>query len=358
MLKRLLIGTFIATVLLAVFAGTIAAQQTPPPPYAGVTNPFAWDDPSAVAAGKSVYQQSCLGCHGPAGQGVPTAKFGDRVFADGLEAKPDVDFWILSEGRLAQGMPPFKATLSEQQRWQVLTYVRSLGAGAATSPGAIPAPADAGNLALVVPESAQPGEEITLTATLLDSGGRPVQAEEVQFFLAVDFFTSGQMEIGAAPTDKDGVATLKYVPRFSGPTQVLARHGSAEATGSIALGETDQRFYQPQAGIKLPALGPSIFFGPASAVHLGAMGQAPTSAFYLPGGITSWLLLVVAAVVMVWFSYFRVVRQISHIPIRSEIRDVDTRLIPRLAMAYVITLGLFLALKVLIGPYTHFHLLH
>ena len=354
MMKKVLIGPSIAILFLVVLAGTVAAQDSPPPPYAGLKNPFAWDDAAVQGSGKAVYQQSCLGCHGPLGQGVPSARFDDKAFADGLQAKPDSAFWILSEGRLAQGMPAYKATLSEQQRWQVLTYVGSLSARVSTPV----VPVDAGNLTLAVPGERQAGEEITLTAVLRDDQGRPVQGETIQFFMAVDFFASGQMEIAEATTDQDGSATVTYTPRVSGEVKVSARHGNTEAVGSIALGETDLRFYQPEAGIKLPAIGPTVFFGPDSAIHLDAMGEAPTSAFYLPGGLTSWLLLVVAALAMVWFSYFRVVRLISRIPIRNEIKDVDTRLVPRLAMAYVVILGTFLALKLLVGPYSHFHLLH
>jgi hypothetical protein len=166
------------------------------------------------------------------------------------------------------------------------------------------------------------------------------------------------MEIGQSTTDGNGTASLAYTPRFSGDTQFVARHGASEAVGTIALGDAGQRFYQPEAGIKLPTAGPKIFIGPDSATHIGPMGQAPTSALYLPGGLTSWLLLVVAAIAMVWFSYFRVIRQIAGIPIKGDIRDTDTRLVPRLALVYVVTLGILLALKLVIGPYSHFNLLH
>ena len=180
----------------------------------------------------------------------------------------------------------------------------------------------------------------------------------VQFLVSVDFFARGDMEIGRSTTDGNGVATLTYTPRLSGDRRFVARRGATEAAGTIVLGETGQRFYQPEAGIKLPAAGPSIFIGPDSATHVGTMGQAPTPALYLPGGLSSWLLLVVAAIVMVWFSYFRAIRQITRIPIKSDIREIDTRLVPRLALAYVVTLGTLLALKLVIGPYSHFHLLH
>jgi mono/diheme cytochrome c family protein len=354
---KLLIGATIALVLGVFFVGVVAAQEVPPPPYAGLKNPFAWDDAAAQTAGKTIYQQSCLGCHGVKGDGVRQSNFSAADFGDHLEQQPDVHFWLLSEGRLNQGMPPFKAPLSEEKRWQVLTYIRLLGKASSTAPPASQPAPEAGSLALTVPEQGRPGEVLTLTATLLDNQGQPIQNETVNFLISADFFATAQMGIGEATTNDRGVAVVEYIPRLSGERNISARYRSVEAVGTITLAESEERFYEPEAGIKLPALGPRVFVGPQSALHLGEMGAAPTSALYLPGGVLSWLLLVVAAIVLVWFSYFRVMRQISGIPIAGDIREIDTRLVPRMGLIYVVTLGILLALKLVIGPYSHFHLL-
>jgi mono/diheme cytochrome c family protein len=352
----MIVGVFISALIVVFLTGTIAAQDTPPPPYAGMENPFAWNDTSAQGAGKTVYTQSCAGCHGQTGANIPAVKFNDSAFGDHLQAQPDVEFWVLSEGNLSQGMPPFKSALSEDQRWQVLTYIRTLSQA---QPSAPPSTANSGTVSLDVPDTGQAGQPLTMAATVQDTQGRLVEGETVEFFVSVDFFATGQIEIGQAVTDSDGVATLEYIPRVSGEMNFIARDESGEANGTISVSDANGKFYQAGAGIKLPALGQPILIGPDSATHIGEMGLAPTSAFYLPGGLTSWLLLVVAAVILVWFSYFRVIRQISHIPSEGDIvRDADTRLVPRLALAYVIILGTFLALKLLIGPYSHFNLLH
>ena len=77
----------------------------------------------------------------------------------------------------------------------------------------------------------------------------------------------------------------------------------------------------------------------------------------LPGGILSWLLLLVVAIMLIWFTYFRVMYQVFRIPIVSEIRDTDTRLVPLVGLAIVVAFGVFLALLIITGPYSHFHLL-
>ncbi len=101
-----------------------------------------------------------------------------------------------------------------------------------------------------------------------------------------------------------------------------------------------------------------MFIGPESALELREMGQAPASAFRLPGGILSWLLLLLATVMLVWATYFRVIYQLFCIPIVSEITDTNTRLVALIGMAAVVVLGILLVLMLITGPYSHPNLLH
>ncbi len=118
----------------AATGATVTAGGQVPAPYAGMKNPYTLNDKAAMDAGEAIYKGSCQGCHGEKGDGKgPVAtglnpppadftKLGSR-FSD----QPDREFWILSEGFPGSAMPAFKARLSEQQRWQVLTYVWSFG---------------------------------------------------------------------------------------------------------------------------------------------------------------------------------------------------------------------------------------
>ena len=82
----------------------------------------AWaDDP--VAAGKAVYDRYCMGCHGPAGEGMmpgmPNFALGERL---------DTTDRDLAE-RIRQGngvMPGFAGILSDQEIEDVVLYLRSL----------------------------------------------------------------------------------------------------------------------------------------------------------------------------------------------------------------------------------------
>ncbi|MEK7353084.1 MAG: cytochrome c, partial [Chloroflexota bacterium] len=117
--------------LLWVLGTVVFAQGEPPPPYTGLQNPFPWTDNATLATGKVIYQFSCQGCHGAFGNNLSQADFSVTRYSNNLIGRPDFYFWLLSEGRLP-AMPAYKNSLSDQQRWQVLTYVWSLGAGPTT----------------------------------------------------------------------------------------------------------------------------------------------------------------------------------------------------------------------------------
>jgi PQQ-dependent dehydrogenase (methanol/ethanol family) len=92
------------------------------------------DNPTAVADGRRVYEQACQTCHGPAGQGERGPALNAGTFRTGHE---DGDlFHAIREGVAGTQMPPFKG-LSDQQVWQLVSYIRSL---ADSKPAAPPGP--------------------------------------------------------------------------------------------------------------------------------------------------------------------------------------------------------------------------
>jgi glucose/arabinose dehydrogenase len=90
----------------------------------GLKNPYAGSS-EAATAGKSLYATTCASCHGASGQGtgsVPPLTKGAI-----LTAKAGEVFWFITHGDVSAGMPAWES-LPEQQRWQIVTYVKSLGA--------------------------------------------------------------------------------------------------------------------------------------------------------------------------------------------------------------------------------------
>ena len=78
----------------------------------------------AAAAGKNLFAQHCAECHGDAGQGGKKAPSLRVTEIQG--APPGAIFWILTNGVVRKGMPVW-SKLPEPQRWQLVSYIRSLG---------------------------------------------------------------------------------------------------------------------------------------------------------------------------------------------------------------------------------------
>ena len=87
-------------------------------------NPYA-SQHQALVAGKKIYASKCANCHGDGGHGTGVVP----SLAKGRAQKAQVGelFWFITRGDVDNGMPSWKK-LSEKQRWQVVTYLKSLGA--------------------------------------------------------------------------------------------------------------------------------------------------------------------------------------------------------------------------------------
>ena len=91
--------------------------------------------PENLAAGRKLYHNNCVLCHGEKGAGdgvagnalnVKPTKFTD---AQSMSAETDGSlFWKISEGR--GPMPPWKEGLTDKQRWQLVDYLRKLAENA------------------------------------------------------------------------------------------------------------------------------------------------------------------------------------------------------------------------------------
>jgi len=86
-------------------------------------NPFE-QNPDAIAAGKNLFEQHCAECHGDAALGGKKAPSLRAVEVQ--SATPGAVFWILTNGVVRRGMPVW-SKLPEPQRWQLVSYIKSLG---------------------------------------------------------------------------------------------------------------------------------------------------------------------------------------------------------------------------------------
>ncbi|HZR57874.1 MAG TPA: PQQ-dependent sugar dehydrogenase [Terriglobales bacterium] len=118
----------VSKLLLAAFFLTLPlyAQDTnfhnAPASTAKTKNPYA-GQPGAANTGATLFASRCASCHGPSGQGtgnVPSLAKGPA------QSAPDGEvFWYVTKGDVDNGMPSW-ASLPEKQRWQIVTFVKSL----------------------------------------------------------------------------------------------------------------------------------------------------------------------------------------------------------------------------------------
>ncbi|MGB8129402.1 MAG: cytochrome c [Candidatus Angelobacter sp.] len=85
-------------------------------------NPFD-TDANAVAAGAKLFRQNCSSCHGSEATGL---KNRPNLHSDRIRvATPGELEWLLKNGSMKNGMPSW-SRLPEQQRWQIVSYLKSL----------------------------------------------------------------------------------------------------------------------------------------------------------------------------------------------------------------------------------------
>ena len=99
-------------------------------------NPYE-GEPTAAQAGKTLYARNCLSCHGKMGKG--TGNVPSLVSGKLDSIAPGEVFWFITRGDKDNGMPSW-AQLPVKQRWQLVTYVKTMES-LETSPSASAAPA-------------------------------------------------------------------------------------------------------------------------------------------------------------------------------------------------------------------------
>ncbi len=86
-------------------------------------------DSFSIARGKKSYKLECMRCHGKEGKGdgssaIKIEKTVSDLTSDYVQNQTDGElFWKISEGR--KPMPLAKRTLTDDQRWDVINYIRT-----------------------------------------------------------------------------------------------------------------------------------------------------------------------------------------------------------------------------------------
>lgn len=143
--KPQLLGIFLVFIIVAIAGGILIyalSDWSAPAKAKAMPNPVP-ATPQAIGAGMSVYMDRCQNCHGEDGNGKGeradklSIQPSDFTDAHTMSAQTDGElFWKISEGH--RPMPAFKKKLSEEERWQLVDYVRTFAQSANTAPADSP----------------------------------------------------------------------------------------------------------------------------------------------------------------------------------------------------------------------------
>jgi len=125
---------FLFLIALALGATIMLLRQdqgdwAPPPEARLQKNPVQAND-STVAGGEALFKTRCANCHGENGDGKGTeAQMYSPAPADLTDPRLRNEtegelFWKITKGR--RPMPSFRNKLSDEERWEVVLYLRTL----------------------------------------------------------------------------------------------------------------------------------------------------------------------------------------------------------------------------------------
>ncbi|HEY7138584.1 MAG TPA: CopD family protein [Methylomirabilota bacterium] len=125
------LGGGLALALGATMALHPLAVDANPATYVRPTVPYA---AASIVQGRALYRTHCQVCHGVAGYGDGPAGAGLPKLPADLTAQHAADhtagdlFWWVTHGIPGSGMPAFGDQLTPEARWDVINFVRALGA--------------------------------------------------------------------------------------------------------------------------------------------------------------------------------------------------------------------------------------
>ncbi len=129
--KRMIVKPLLTGIAIFCTSTAFAQHRTPwniPEADKAKKNPYSNNEDSKTR-GKKTYKLDCFRCHGKEGKGDGnSADLLDRPVADltsdNVQNQTDGElYWKISEGR--KPMPLAKRTLTDDQRWDVINYIRT-----------------------------------------------------------------------------------------------------------------------------------------------------------------------------------------------------------------------------------------
>jgi glucose/arabinose dehydrogenase/cytochrome c5 len=237
-------------------------------------NPLA-GQPAAIAAGAKLYGASCAACHGATAQGSGNIP---ALFQGPTQVAPDGEvFWFITVGSVGNGMPAW-GSLSEEQRWQIVAYLKSLKSSANESKlGAATANFAPAKTNAPLPESPYTDFRVEQPGTF-----RKISAQDLPAPYATDTASNGP-QIVARPDDAwpkapDGFTVQLYATGLDNPRLIRAA-----PNGDIFLAESSSGKIKAFRGITADGKPRE------TSVFAEGLNRPYGIAFYPPGNNPQWI---------------------------------------------------------------------
>ena len=239
-----------AFMMLSLMISNLSAQSAwiVPDDQKGELATFKFTD-EVVKKGAEVYVKNCQSCHGNPGKGnwvKLQPEPGDPAAGKFVTDSDGELFYKISAGRGA--MPQFKLILGEEDRWNVIAYIRTFHKGyVQPDPELAKAAAKGGRAAIAMHYDTASGKVIFDVKHTKDNITNPAANAGILVFVKRYF---GNMQIGQTRTNDKGIAAFEFPKDIPGDTAgmlaVVAKldensgYGSAEKTDSLRAGRPSE----------------------------------------------------------------------------------------------------------------------
>ena len=233
--------------MLSYAANHLSAQQAwvVPEDQKGEMATFRFTD-EVVANGAVIFAKNCQSCHGQPGKAnwakiVPEP--GDPATEKFSKDSDGELFYKITNGRGT--MPQFRNILSEEERWDVIAYLRSFHKGyVQPDPEKAKAQAKGGKATIAMKYDSATGELQFQVIHTKDKVTVPATNAKIQVFVKRYF---GILQAGETKTNAKGYAAFRFPKEIPGDSAgklaVVARldensgYGSAEKTDTVQAGK-------------------------------------------------------------------------------------------------------------------------
>jgi glucose/arabinose dehydrogenase len=236
-------------------------------------NPYAGQR-TAIAEGAELYTRNCGACHGIGGRGtgnIPALSHG------AVQSAPDGEvFWFITTGSVANGMPSW-AQLPEQQRWDIVAYLKSLKSAAAPKTISLPS-----NYTPVATTAAAPPAPFTDFRFEQPGTTRKISVQDLPAPYSTESSNNGPQLVtrprGAWPKAPAGFRVQQYATGLDNPRLLRTA-----PNGDIFLAESSSGIIRVFRGIT-----PEGKTGEAYVFATG-LNEPYGIAFYPPGNDPQWV---------------------------------------------------------------------